>query len=119
MWMISTGGLGSSQQLASLHFLLPCLTLPSLGLAKILWLNRASAQIQLLRKLATLENFAITIAMYFSKCVVFAGLAHLGLSLYQVTDVFNSSNWVESFNFETVGLQKLPWRRELISHEGR
>lgn len=45
--------------------------------------------------------------MYLTNIVVYGGLVHLGLSLYQVQDVYNASNWLESFVFDTVILQHL------------
>ena len=41
--------------------------------------------------------------MYYSICFLVAGLVHSGFATYyQIQDIYNASNWADSFFFDTV-----------------
>lgn len=43
--------------------------------------------------------------MHFSRCFLYAGLANSGLAaVYKIKDVYDSSNWANSFSFDTVSM---------------
>lgn len=41
--------------------------------------------------------------MYYPRCFLYAGLARLGsAAIYEIQDIYNSSNWASAFTFDTV-----------------
>lgn len=57
--------------------------------------------------------------MHTTRFLFYAGLLHLGHAAYSVKDNYDASNWLDMFDFETVGNERLEAETWLSSFTAR